>query len=124
MRHYALTLLMPPFPPVRIVSRSGGIEAGSSVELRIGPLPWIAQHSAYEPNHLFVDQQIRGPFARWIHRHQFEDLGGKTRLTDRVEYRLPGGAFVNAALGWLVNLALHQTFRHRHKVTKHLCEKA
>ena len=38
------------------------------------------------------DQQIRGPFAQWIHRHEFESAGNATRLIDRIEYRIPGGA--------------------------------
>ena len=120
----ALLLLTPPFPPVRLVSKSGGIETGARVELRVGFLPWVALHTAYERNRIFVDEQIKGPFAKWVHRHEFESLGKKTRLTDRVEYLLPGGAFVNAVLGWTVKIGLHQTFSHRHKVTKERCEQA
>ena len=120
----ALLLLTPPFPPVRLVSKTGGLEPGSRVELRVGFLPWVALHTAYQRNRLFVDEQIKGPFAKWVHRHEFESLGEKTLLTDRVEYVLPGGSFVNAALGWTVNIGLNQMFRHRHKVTKQLCEKA
>ncbi len=120
----ALLLLTPLFPPVRVVSKTGGLEPGSRVELRVGPLPWIALHTAYQRNELFVDEQIKGPFAKWVHRHEFESLGKKTRLTDRVEYLLPGGALVNMALGWTVKIGLHQMFQHRHKVTKELCEKA
>ena len=118
----ALLLLSPSFPQVRVVRKSGGLELGSRVELRIGFIEWIALHTACERNRLFVDEQIRGPFATWVHRHEFEDAGGKTRLTDRVEFRLPGGAFVNAAFGWLVKIGLRQMFLNRHKVTKRLCE--
>ena len=77
-REDALRLLSPAFPPVRlirpmgVIGKSGGIEPGSRVELRIGPFPWVALHSAYEKNRLFEDRQISGPFAKWIHRHEFE----------------------------------------------------
>ena len=107
-REDALLLLSPPFPPIRVVNKGAAIEAGSRVELRVGFLPWVALHTAYQRNRLFVDQQIRGPFAKWVHRHEFEGLGDKTRLTDRVEYLLPGGSFVNAAFGWLVKIGLRQ----------------
>ncbi|MGH2688228.1 MAG: SRPBCC family protein [Actinomycetota bacterium] len=39
----------------------------------------------------FVDEQVRGPFARWRHEHRFEDLGGATRVTDVVDYEVPLG---------------------------------
>ncbi len=122
-REDALQLLSPPFPPVRVIRKTGGIELGSEVELEIGPFKWTALHTAYERNRLFADEQIEGPFTKWIHRHEFEAVGGATRLTDRVEYRLPGGAWVNGLFGWAVQLFLHQMFRHRHQMTRRYCEK-
>ena len=122
-REDALKLLNPPFPPVRVIRKEGGIEPGSRVELKIGPFRWVALHSAYEKNRLFEDQQISGPFAQWTHRHEFERVGDSTRLTDRIDYRLPGGPWVNRLLGWAVQLGLHQMFRHRHRITRRFCEK-
>jgi ligand-binding SRPBCC domain-containing protein len=121
-REDALALLTPAFPPVRIISRTDGIRVGARVELRVGFFRWVALHTAYEKNRLFVDEQIKGPFAKWVHRHEFEDVGGKTRLTDRVEYRLPGGAIVNTLFGWMVKPGLARMFQHRHHVTKQICE--
>ena len=120
----ALSLLTPTFPAARIISRTGGLEPGSRVELRIGLFSWVALHTAYEKDRLFVDEQIKGPFAKWAHRHEFEDTGGKTRLTDRVEYQLPGGPISNALFSWMVKLGLNRMFNHRHRVTKQLCENA
>ena len=121
-RQDALRLLSPRFPPLRVMRKTGGIERGSRVELQIGPLPWTALHTVYEKNRLFVDEQIQGPFAEWVHRHEFESMGGATRLTDRVEYRLPGGVWVNRLFGWAVHLGLQVMFRHRHRVTRQYCE--
>ena len=118
----ALRLLSPPFPPVRIVRKTGGIEAGARVEIRAGFLLWEAVHTAFEKDRFFVDRQIRGPFEQWEHRHEFEDLGDTTRLTDRIAYLLPGGPAANLGLGWLVNLSLGLLFRYRHRVTKRFCE--
>jgi ligand-binding SRPBCC domain-containing protein len=122
-REDALRLLNPPFPPVRVIRKEGGIEPGSRVELKIGPFRWVALHSAYKKNRLFEDQQVSGPFAQWIHRHEFEQVGNSTRLTDRIDYRLPGGPWANRLFGWAVQLGLHQMFRHRHRITKRFCEK-
>lgn len=121
----ALTLLSPAFPPVRLLQRTGkGLEPNSRVELRIGPFHWVALHTTYTRNRRFEDHQESGPFDQWIHRHDFESVGGRTRLTDRIEYRLPGGPISNVLLGWIVNLGLRNMFRHRHNVTRQLCEKA
>jgi ligand-binding SRPBCC domain-containing protein len=121
-RDDALQLLASRFPPVRVISRSAGLATGSRVEFRVGFLHWIALHTAYEQNRLFEDQQIQGPFAKWVHRHEFEDLGARSRLTDRIEFMLPGGWLVNAAIGWAVRIELHRIFRYRHRVTKKVCE--
>ncbi len=119
----AFTLLTPSFPPVRVVGKVGkGVQAGVRVEIRVGPIRWLALHTAYEKNRLFVDEQVSGPFAKWVHRHEFEAVGNQTRLTDRVEFALPGGPIVNALLGWAAKLALTDMFRHLHEVTCRICE--
>lgn len=119
----ALSLLSPPFPPVRVVAKTGrALEAGARVELRVGFFRWVAVHTACETDRLFVDEQVEGPFAKWIHRHEFEALDSRrARLTDRVEYELPGGPLVNFALGWIVALGLRSLFSHRHRVTRDGC---
>lgn len=122
-REDALPRLSPPFPPLKVVSRDGGIRPGARVDLRIGPIRWLALHTAYEPNRVFVDEQIEGPFASWVHRHEFEAVDAETtRLTDHVTFTLPGGPIVNALFGRLVALSLVPMFRFRHAATKAACE--
>jgi ligand-binding SRPBCC domain-containing protein len=122
-RDDALPRLSPPFPPVRVASREGGIRPGARVDLRIGPIRWLALHTAYEKDRLFVDEQIEGPFASWVHRHEFEAVDADTtRLTDHVTFTLPGGPIVNALLGRLVAFSLVPMFRYRHRATKAACE--
>lgn len=122
-REDALPRLSPPFPPVRVVSREGGIRPGARVDLRIGPIRWLALHTGYEKDRLFVDEQIEGPFASWVHRHEFEAVDAQTtRLTDHVTFTLPGGPTVNAFFGRLVAFSLVPMFRHRHRATKAACE--
>ncbi|MEP7118769.1 MAG: SRPBCC family protein [Acidobacteriota bacterium] len=122
-RDDALARLSPPFPRVRVVRREGGIRPGARVELRIGPVRWLALHTDYVPNVLFVDEQIQGPFAAWVHRHEFTALAATTtRLTDRVTFRLRGGTLVNTLFGGLVAWSLVPMFRFRHRVTRAACE--
>jgi ligand-binding SRPBCC domain-containing protein len=46
-RDDALELLTPAFPPVRVISKTGGIEKGACVELRVVLFHWIAMHVEY-----------------------------------------------------------------------------
>jgi ligand-binding SRPBCC domain-containing protein len=79
-------------------------------------------HTAYARNRYFVDAQVSGPFAAWVHRHEFAPEGTGTRLTDRVEYQLKGGRLAELLLGWLVDRGLRRMFRYRHRVTRNVCE--
>ncbi len=54
------------------------------------PFTWKTEISAWQPPHMFVDRQIEGPYAEWIHRHTFRTVGeGQTVIDDDVTYSLP-----------------------------------
>jgi ligand-binding SRPBCC domain-containing protein len=122
-----LSLLTPPWQPVEIVRREGGLGVGAVSEFRlwIGPVPitWIARHIEYELDRYFVDRQEVGPLRSWVHRHQFQPESEKTRLTDSIEYAVTGNESADAVLGEWVNARLRDMFRYRHEVTKHECER-
>ncbi|NET07577.1 MAG: SRPBCC family protein [Symploca sp. SIO2B6] len=120
-----LELLTPPWQPMQVVRREGGLDVGAISEFRIfiGPLPlrWLAVHTECITNQLFIDQQQEGPFKYWLHRHLFAQERDKTRLTDSIEFTLPGGWLVELLLSWLVKMQLEKMFRYRHKVTQREC---
>ncbi|MBU7586474.1 MAG: cyclase [Nostoc sp. TH1S01] len=121
-----LQMLTPPWQPVQVVRREGGLEKGAITEFRLFlglvPLTWLARHTQCEPYHLFVDEQMSGPFETWVHRHEFQPEDGKTKLTDAISYSMPGGDTVEFISGWLVQSQLEAMFRYRHYVTKRECE--
>jgi ligand-binding SRPBCC domain-containing protein len=121
-----LQILTPPWQPIQVICREGGLNEGAITEFRLFvgllPLTWLARHTEYEEYKLFTDKQITGPFEYWVHRHEFETENGKTRLTDNISYSMPGGDAVEFVSGWLVQLQLEAMFRYRHFVTKRECE--
>ena len=125
----AFEALTPPWENVRIVERTGsGLEVGTRVtlEMRAGPLRrrWVALHTAYEPGRMFRDEQVSGPFARWVHTHLIEPLGAeRSRLVDDITYALPLGALGQLVGGWFVRRKLARMFEYRHRVTQDACER-
>lgn len=59
--------------------------------IRISGLPvrWTTLIERYEPPGLFTDVQVRGPYRRWHHLHEFHAEGAGTRMRDVVDYELP-----------------------------------
>jgi len=70
-----------------------------SVRVLVARMRWRVLIREFDPPYRFVDVQVRGPFARWEHRHRFvegladPDRGGPsgTWVEDRVTYRPPFG---------------------------------
>lgn len=123
-----LQLLTPPWQPVQVVRREGGLAVGAISEFRIFlgpiPVPWVARHTACETNRLFIDEQESGPMTSWTHRHEFISENGKTRLRDAIDYALPGGWIVEIILGGFVDARLRDMFRYRHQVTLRECQRS
>ena len=83
--------------------------------IRLGPVPvrWRTRIDVWEPEKRFVDVQERGPYARWIHLHEFTPLGGGVLMRDRVSYALPLGPLGTLAHAALVRALLARIFDYR-----------
>lgn len=115
-------------PSLRVISVDGRfpLEEGESVRLVVAPfgLPlrqrWLVEVERLVEPRLIVDRMVEGPFREWRHEHAFDDLdGGRTRITDSVDYRLPRLA------AWAEPLAQRQlarTFAYRHRRTREILE--
>jgi ligand-binding SRPBCC domain-containing protein len=55
------------------------------------PARRVAEHTAYDPPHMFEDVQVEGPFRRWRHLHIIKPHPAGAVLRDEIEYELPLG---------------------------------
>jgi ligand-binding SRPBCC domain-containing protein len=113
-----LAHLTPPALKLRLLTPTPArLAAGAVLDFRLSwhglPLSWRAYIREYDPPYRFVDVQVRGPWARWEHRHQFLDEGGGTWVEDRVTYRLPLGPLGRALHAVLVHRQLRALWAYR-----------
>lgn len=65
-----------------------GAEFRYTIKLGLLKFPWRTLITKYDPNKIFIDEQKFGPYKKWKHTHLFEDIDGKTKMTDIIEYDL------------------------------------
>ncbi|MGH0037232.1 MAG: SRPBCC family protein [Myxococcota bacterium] len=96
---------------------------GALIDYRLAlfgvPFRWRTRISAWDPPRGFIDEQVRGPYGKWVHSHVFEEESGGTRMFDRVEYALPFDPLGRVALPW-VRRRLERIFDYRTEVIAEL----
>lgn len=80
------------------------------------PLKWVSQISSVNAPYMFVDEQLKGPYAYWHHEHTFEEKGGKVLMKDKVTYSVPFGIFGQLANKLIVKGKLDEIFDYRTKI--------
>lgn len=102
--------------PLPIAMREGAL---IEYRLKLGGVPfgWTTRIASWEQPQRFVDKQLRGPYALWEHTHEFEDVAGGTRVTDRVRYRLPFG-ILGRLVHPVVRLQLERIFAYRERAIR------
>lgn len=75
---------------------------------------WQTLITMWNPPSEFVDIQVRGPYAEWVHRHRFTEApDGRTIVDDEVHFRLPFARLGSVAAP-LVKRQLRQIFTYRY----------
>jgi ligand-binding SRPBCC domain-containing protein len=120
-----LESLTPPFLRFRILTPLPvEMRAGARIEYRLGlmgvPMNWLTRIDEWRPGRGFVDSQLRGPYAHWVHRHTFTPADSGTWVLDEIEYALPLAPLSNPAHALFVRPRLREIFGYRRQAIARL----
>jgi ligand-binding SRPBCC domain-containing protein len=116
-----LESLTPPFLKFKVLNKSTDqIDSGTLINYKLSlhgvAFDWQTEIRDWQPNKRFVDTQLKGPYSKWYHEHDFIPLGGGTLIRDRVSYKLPLGALGDTFAGWKVSGDVEKIFAYRREV--------
>jgi len=117
----AISRLIPPWQRVRVIHNEP-LADGSITELQLGAplgLRWTARHEAVNRSAGFTDRSLRGPFAHWVHRHDFVAVSSdSSTLRDTVDFSPPASLGAITPRG-IWTAPLRRMFAFRHQRTQH-----
>ena len=112
-----LAKVTPSWLNFRVTSDSVKLRPGAEITYRIAwmgiPMSWKTLIAEYDPPRRFIDEQAKGPYTLWRHRHDFRAEDGGTVISDHVDYILPLGPLGKLAHALMVKRQLRQIFRFR-----------
>jgi ligand-binding SRPBCC domain-containing protein len=85
-------------------------------------LRWRTLITKYESPHIFIDQQIKGPYSLWHHTHTFEEKDGGTIIKDSVVYAIPFGWLGRFVHAIYIKYDIQSIFKHRKKILTKIFE--
>jgi ligand-binding SRPBCC domain-containing protein len=116
-----LQLITPPGFQFKILNKLDDrpIYVGQVIDYTVRPLFGIRMHwttliTEVENEIFFTDEQTRGPYRHWRHKHIFKATNGGTEMTDELEYEIPGwyaGDLLNSVL---IKNKIKQLFDYRY----------
>ena len=119
-----LDAITPAWLRFRIVEAPQELRRGALLRFRLHlfgvPIAWRSEIVEWRPPRTFVDVQLSGPYALWVHTHRFAAVPGGTEIHDNVRYRVLGGPLAPLVDRVAVRRRLDAIFDHRAERLAHL----
>lgn len=125
---FNLERITPPYLKFKVLTPQPiHLQTGALIEYQLSlygvPFRWRTLIEAWEPERLFIDRQINGPYSLWHHTHTFEEVGPQqTLMRDIVRYRVEWGPLGSLAHALLVERSVRDIFDYRAKVVGELLQ--
>ena len=103
--------------PTPIDMKEGAI-IDYTVKIMGVPMRWRTMITSYKKNEYFVDEQLKGPYSYWHHKHTFKEVEGGVLIIDEITYALPIQAFRLIVHPVLIKPQLNQIFNFRFQTIK------
>jgi ligand-binding SRPBCC domain-containing protein len=125
-----LSVITPSYMNFRITSpdEGRGLYAGQIITYKVSPLlgipmSWMTEITHVVHHSYFVDEQKRGPYRLWHHKHFFEQLDDGVLMTDMVHYQLPMFGLGDIAHFIFIKRQLDNIFDYRYQKIENIFNK-
>jgi len=120
-----LERITPPYLQFKILNTSTkGITKNTLIDYRLKlhgiPFHWKTRINDFIPNKMFIDEQLKGPYKKWVHTHSFKEKDGGTLIEDNVIYEIPGGIVGEFLLKSYIKKDLEKIFTYRQEIIKEI----
>lgn len=113
-----LEKITPPEMQFRVDKMSTkSIQDGSIIDYKLKvhgiPMRWKSKISSFITGDYFIDEQLSGPYNKWVHRHEFIEIPSGTLIKDFIVYRIPLGILGRIFAGPFIRKDLNNVFNYR-----------
>jgi ligand-binding SRPBCC domain-containing protein len=100
---------------------NGRMFQGQIIQYKITVLPlvrmfWETEITDVQELKSFTDMQRKGPYAEWLHKHNFKRVDGGVEMVDELTYALPLGSLGMFANALFVRREVEGIFDYRFRV--------
>lgn len=117
-----LEKITPPILNFHVVAKSTPkIQSQTLIDYKLKlhgiPLRWQTRIEDWQPMKRFSDSQLKGPYRKWHHVHEFDRLGNGVVTRDQIRFKLPLGFLGRAGSLGLVLSDVRKIFAYRSMMT-------